>query len=51
MADPDKHTIPSTETPAKSTNGRAVGEKFELNKYSKTLTQDPTLPAAQAMLY
>jgi dihydroxy-acid dehydratase len=23
----------------------------ELNKYSKTLTQDPTLPAAQAMLY
>jgi len=24
---------------------------MELNKYSKTLTQDPTLPAAQAMLY
>jgi dihydroxy-acid dehydratase len=24
---------------------------LELNKYSKTLTQDPTLPAAQAMLY
>jgi dihydroxy-acid dehydratase len=23
----------------------------ELNKYSKTVTQDPTLPAAQAMLY
>ena len=23
----------------------------ELNKYSKTLTQDPTLPASQAMLY
>jgi len=23
----------------------------EINKYSKTLTQDPTLPAAQAMLY
>src|SRR3569833_2609005 len=23
----------------------------ELNKYSKTLTQDPTQPAAQAMLY
>jgi dihydroxy-acid dehydratase len=28
-----------------------VKEKMELNKYSKTLTQDPTLPAAQAMLY
>src|SRR5690606_3323350 len=24
---------------------------MELNKYSKKLTQDPTLPAAQAMLY
>jgi dihydroxy-acid dehydratase len=24
---------------------------MELNKYSKTLTQDPTLPASQAMLY
>src|SRR3954468_22743405 len=24
---------------------------MELNRYSKTLTQDPTLPAAQAMLY
>jgi len=24
---------------------------LELNKYSKTLTQDPTLPAAQAMLF
>src|SRR5450432_4788511 len=24
---------------------------MELNKYSKTLTQDPTQPAAQAMLY
>lgn len=24
---------------------------MEINKYSKTLTQDPTLPAAQAMLY
>lgn len=23
----------------------------ELNKYSKTFTQDPTQPAAQAMLY
>jgi dihydroxy-acid dehydratase len=26
-------------------------EAVELNKYSKTLTQDPTQPAAQAMLY
>jgi dihydroxy-acid dehydratase len=26
-------------------------ESFELNRYSKTLTQDPTQPAAQAMLY
>jgi len=26
-------------------------EKIELNKYSKVLTQDPTQPAAQAMLY
>jgi dihydroxy-acid dehydratase len=26
-------------------------ETIELNKYSKTLTQDPTQPAAQAMLY
>ena len=24
---------------------------MELNKYSKTLTQDPTQPAAQAMFY
>ncbi len=51
MVDPDKHTD-STTTTTKSANGRAaVGEKFELNKYSKTLTQDPTLPAAQAMFY
>ncbi|HEY8510850.1 MAG TPA: dihydroxy-acid dehydratase [Cyclobacteriaceae bacterium] len=28
-----------------------ITEKTEINKYSKTLTQDPTLPAAQAMLY
>jgi dihydroxy-acid dehydratase len=26
-------------------------ERSELNRYSKTLTQDPTQPAAQAMLY
>src|ERR1700742_1055557 len=29
----------------------ATTEAIELNKYSKTLTQDPTQPAAQAMLY
>lgn len=29
----------------------ATTESIELNKYSKTLTQDPTQPAAQAMLY
>jgi dihydroxy-acid dehydratase len=51
MADPDKHIITSSQTPTKSSNGHAVTEKFELNKYSKTLTQDPTLPAAQAMFY
>jgi dihydroxy-acid dehydratase len=28
-----------------------TAEKMELNKYSKTLTQDETQPAAQAMLY
>jgi dihydroxy-acid dehydratase len=51
MVDSDKHTN-SSSTSTKSGNGRAaVGEKYELNKYSKTLTQDPTLPAAQAMLY
>jgi dihydroxy-acid dehydratase len=51
MVDSDKHTN-STSTSTKSENGRAaVGETYELNKYSKTLTQDPTLPAAQAMLY
>ncbi len=27
------------------------GVTHELNKYSKTFTQDPTQPAAQAMLY
>jgi dihydroxy-acid dehydratase len=50
MADSDKHTA-STRTPAKGSNGHGVWEKIELNKYSKILTQDPTLPAAQAMLY
>lgn len=29
----------------------ALTETNELNRYSKTLTQDPTQPAAQAMLY
>jgi len=29
----------------------SVSERSELNRYSKTLTQDPTQPAAQAMLY
>lgn len=51
MADSDKHIITSTQTSTKSSNGHAVGEQIELNKYSKILTQDPTLPAAQAMLY
>jgi dihydroxy-acid dehydratase len=51
MADSDKNII-SGSTSTKTANGRAaVGEKFELNRYSKTLTQDPTLPAAQAMFY
>src|SRR5689334_23158671 len=50
MVEPDKHTDSTTTT--KSSNGRpAVGEQFVLNRYSKTLTQDPTLPAAQAMFY
>lgn len=47
MTDPDKHTaISDTVTP---TVRQTVSR--ELNKYSKTITQDPTLPAAQAMLY
>ncbi|MCD0488409.1 dihydroxy-acid dehydratase [Pedobacter sp. MC2016-14] len=28
-----------------------MSQKLELNRYSKTFTQDPTQPAAQAMLY
>jgi dihydroxy-acid dehydratase len=51
MADSDKHIPSASLTSTKVQNGRAAGEKFELNKYSKTLTQDPTLPAAQAMFY
>jgi dihydroxy-acid dehydratase len=50
MVEPDKH-ISSAATSTKSADSRVVGEKFELNRYSKTLTQDPTLPAAQAMFY
>jgi dihydroxy-acid dehydratase len=50
MVDSDKNITTNSTTVAG--NGRAaVGEKFELNRYSKTLTQDPTLPAAQAMFY
>jgi len=30
---------------------KSLNVEMELNKYSKTVTQDPTLPAAQAMLY
>ena len=51
MSDSDKHIITSSGTSAKSSNGHTVSQNFELNKYSKVLTQDPTLPAAQAMLY
>jgi dihydroxy-acid dehydratase len=51
MADSDKHIGTSSHTTTVGTNGKAVGEKFELNKFSKVLTQDPTLPAAQAMFY
>jgi len=29
----------------------AIDQSMELNKYSRTITQDPTLPASQAMLY
>lgn len=32
-------------------NPSGEGGKIELNKYSKTLTQDPTQPGAQAMYY
>ncbi len=32
-------------------NRTETSEAIELNKYSKTFTQDPTQPAAQAMLY
>ena len=33
------------------TMNSSTTEELELNKYSKVLTQDPTQPAAQAMLY
>lgn len=45
MGESGKHNGTST-APVDS-----VQVKYTLNKYSKTLTQDPTLPAAQAMLY
>src|SRR6202012_2843379 len=32
-------------------NTSSTAKNTELNKYSKTFTQDPTQPAAQAMLY
>src|SRR5687767_6130227 len=44
MADSGKHN-------GSSSTVESVQVKYALNKYSKTLTQDPTLPAAQAMLY
>jgi len=37
--------------PRKNRNINDTLTKMELNKYSKTFTQDPTQPAAQAMLY
>jgi dihydroxy-acid dehydratase len=45
MGEPGKHNGTST------ASVQSVQVKYALNKYSKTLTQDPTLPAAQAMLY
>jgi dihydroxy-acid dehydratase len=51
MTESDKHTNTSATPSTKGSNGHAVGEKITLNKYSRILTQDPTLPAAQAMLY
>lgn len=50
MHESDKHTLTTPES-LTETNGKSVGERPTLNKYSRTLTQDPTLPAAQAMLY
>jgi dihydroxy-acid dehydratase len=49
MTEPDKHS--TTSSTAQEKSGARNGVATELNKYSKTLTQDPTLPAAQAMLY
>jgi dihydroxy-acid dehydratase len=45
MGESGKHNGTST------ASVESVQVKYALNKYSKTLTQDPTLPAAQAMLY
>src|SRR5690349_1044010 len=44
MAESGKHN-------GSSSTVESVQVKYALNKYSRTLTQDPTLPAAQAMLY
>ncbi len=51
MKESEKYTTTVPESLTRETNGKSTGEKVEVNKYSKTLTQDPTLPAAQAMLY
>src|SRR5260221_2110500 len=42
-------TPPST--PRRGAGGEVNKMSHELNKYSKTITQDQTLPASQAMLY
>lgn len=51
MNDTENQTKPAPQSLTRETNGKTTGEDIELNKYSKILTQDPTLPAAQAMLY
>jgi len=45
MSDTKKYSEHHNSPPAAGDGG------IELNKYSKTITQDPTQPAAQAMLY
>ncbi len=51
MTQPDQHTPTAEKKGTKQSNGKATASEPVLNKYSRTLTQDPTLPAAQAMLY
>ena len=46
-----KHSTEKKKSSKKSASTRWPVEGIELNKYSKTITQDPTQPAAQAMLY